>query len=160
MINRIARALTLAPRWAGNLTREFYVSDHLLVGQAWLQRNGASAGTQRAWLLHDAFEAWTADVPTPFKTPDFKAQENEGLAKLANEWGVDTKLLFGDEVKQCDFEMAAAEDQVVHFTPCGQYGRAPDMLVFMVENRPQQTWAERQSEFIRVWNEHFERVEA
>ena len=157
---RISRSLSLIPRWAGNVTREFYVSDHLLIGLAWLQYQGAPVEVQRAWLMHDAVEAWTSDVPTPYKTDDFKSQENDLLLDMAMKIGVSFDALYSPTVKQCDLEMAAAEDSVIHYSPCGTYGRAPDHLVYMIEHRPRQTWEERQSEFSRVWGEMFSEVAA
>lgn len=64
----IAVGLSRQPRFAGQTRRWWSVLDHSLFCDALVVADGGPAPLRLAVLLHDAHEAVTADVPTPFKT--------------------------------------------------------------------------------------------
>lgn len=74
----IAVGLSRQPRFGGQTGRWWSVIDHTLFGLELVkQQSPGNRELQLAWMLHDAHEALTGDVPTPFKTPDFKAVQDD-----------------------------------------------------------------------------------
>jgi len=63
----IARALAHVCRFGGRCRRFYSVAEHSLLVAEFCRRAGAPPEVQLAGLLHDAEEAWTGDVPTPWK---------------------------------------------------------------------------------------------
>lgn len=75
----IAVGLSRQPRFGGQTAYWWSVLDHTLFCDEALQAglNGVNRDMRVALLLHDAHEALTGDVPTPLKTPDFKAMQDQ-----------------------------------------------------------------------------------
>ena len=131
------------------------MSDHLVVGLEWMRRSGATNEMQRAWMMHDFAEAWTGDIPTPYKTADFKLMEMDMLAELSEKFGVSEWHLYHADIKRNDRDMAAAEDNTVHWSPCGDYGEGNESLKDIIEWRPMIDWPARQHVFLKTWRELF-----
>jgi hypothetical protein len=76
----IAVGLSRQPRWSGQGRRWFSVLDHTLFGDELVQESDEYQLRQArlAWLLHDAHEALTGDIPTPFKAQEMRALQ-QGL---------------------------------------------------------------------------------
>src|SRR5689334_18815131 len=80
----IAVALSRMPRFAGHTNRWFSVLDHTMFGYGIIMGEGRPGVgplfgpiVQRAWLLHDAHEALTGDVPTDIKGDDLRRTQEE-----------------------------------------------------------------------------------
>ena len=74
-IEDIARPLSYLPRFSGHANFHLTVAEHSLVVSKWCEPYGALVSLHA--LLHDAHEAFTGDMPGPFK------------AYIAHEYGVD-----------------------------------------------------------------------
>ncbi len=91
----IARSLARMPRFAGNTTRWWTVLHHSLVvdfltkqaGQGFL--SPAELAEARLYsLLHDAHEAVTGDVPTPWKTESLRGYQHLLDERIFREQGL------------------------------------------------------------------------
>jgi len=69
----IAVGLSRIPRFAGQTLLRWNVSDHLVAGMIYGERQGWTPRQLCYWGLHDAHEAMTSDVPTTFKTDELRA---------------------------------------------------------------------------------------
>lgn len=103
-IEDIAHALSMACRFAGHI-RDFYsVAEHSYwVSSLCLPEN------QLAGLLHDASEAYIADIASPFKPmlTNYKELEYGVMKVIAEKFGFD--FPFNDDVIQSDVGMLKAE---------------------------------------------------
>jgi len=94
----IAVALSRAPRFNGHTTPFYSVAQHsVYVGR--LMGQGKLKG-----LLHDASEAYLADVPTPAKRlmPDYYALELKVMAAVAQKFNLPDGFQHEDEVVAAD----------------------------------------------------------
>src|SRR5690349_18223634 len=87
----IAVGLSRLPRFAGQGWRWYSVLDHSLFADELVQRTallpfqgvfqGDESHARRRWrlavLLHDAHEAMTSDVPTPYKTDELRREQEQ-----------------------------------------------------------------------------------
>jgi hypothetical protein len=75
----IAHALSRAPRWAGHTDIPWTVAEHsILVAELYrIESNDTDPEVYRGLLLHDATEAFLADLPSPIKAllPDYRDLE-------------------------------------------------------------------------------------
>lgn len=73
----IAVGLSRMPRFAGQTRRWWSVLDHTLFGDELVKQESHHdlRRARLAWLLHDAHECVTADVPTPFKDAYLRMQQ-------------------------------------------------------------------------------------
>ena len=81
VLSDIAHALARAPRWAGHTSTQWTVADHsILVAELYLhETNAPTQEVFRGLLLHDATEAYLADIPSPAKRmlPDYRKIEEK-----------------------------------------------------------------------------------
>lgn len=111
----LAVGMSRQPRWSGQSRRWFSVLDHTLFGDD-LIRHEASAHVRLAWLLHDAHEALTGDVPTPFKGAELRsiqASLDRRIAAAFMPGGVPTWAQCREEVKRTDRRTLLAESTLV-----------------------------------------------
>jgi hypothetical protein len=74
VLDDIAHALALQCRYAGHVPTHYSVAEHSYRGAQQLRDDGASKAVQKAFLLHDAAEAYLIDLPRPIKNrPEFDA---------------------------------------------------------------------------------------
>lgn len=112
----IAHALSLQCRFAGHIPSHYSVAEHSFRGAQRLRVDGASELVQRAFLLHDAAEAYLTDLPKPLKSrPEFaeyvKADDRLS-AVIARKWGFSFQHpSLGPVVKSMDRAMYAWEVQ-------------------------------------------------
>jgi uncharacterized protein len=66
-IDTVAHALALIPRWGAQLPHAYSVAQHSLLVKGIVQAAGGSTELQWEALLHDAAEAYTGDMPRPWK---------------------------------------------------------------------------------------------
>jgi hypothetical protein len=72
VLDDIAHALALQCRYAGHVPTHYSVAEHSFRGAQRLRDDGASLSVQKAFLLHDAAEAYLTDLPRPLKQrPEF-----------------------------------------------------------------------------------------
>jgi hypothetical protein len=89
-IGDVAHALSLNCRFAGHIPYHYSVCEHSInVYEYCLQRTEDRTILLQA-LLHDATEAYIADIATPFKAllPDYKILEANLWETIANKFGV------------------------------------------------------------------------
>lgn len=66
-IRDIARPLSRIPRFGGNTTKPICVAEHCLAVTDIIEDMGHDKHVQLHALLHDAHEAMTGDIPSPFQ---------------------------------------------------------------------------------------------
>lgn len=83
-IRDIAHSLSLAPRWGGHSTFPYTVAAHSI----YVSRI-VPVGFHLFALLHDASEAYLADIPSPMKVllPDYKLLEHKIMVAVATRFG-------------------------------------------------------------------------
>lgn len=123
-IEDIAHALSMQCRYGGHCTRFYSVAEHsVLMARTFANRDLA------LWaLLHDAAEAYVADVPRPLKRflPGYKEAENKVMAAICDRFGLPHEMpervkyadecILADEIRQAMVKMAWHEE---HATPLG-----------------------------------------
>lgn len=111
-VTDVAHALSLLCRFTGQI-RDFYsVGDHSIRVSDYLRGRGCSAAIQFAGLLHDATEAYLADVNRPVKHSDAMAGYRQVEARLERAIFARFDLPYESmpvEVKEADNAMLGAE---------------------------------------------------
>ncbi len=104
-ISDIARGLSLTCRFSGQLPSLYSVAAHSIVVSEWIERNGGSPKEALAGLLHDASEAYCADVPSPMKAlcKDYQRLEKRFQKAIAKRFNL--KYPFTKIVHQADKEV-------------------------------------------------------
>lgn len=103
----IAHALSLTCRFVGQCSQFYSVAEHSWNVARLL--DGTPLRVQLAGLLHDASEAYLADIPSPVKSllPDYKALEDKVLGVVFKKYGLEYPP--HPAVKQCDLTMLSTE---------------------------------------------------
>lgn len=102
----ISRALSHQCRWNGHTTHFYSIASHSVrVSQL------CSPPAKRWGLMHDAAEAYTGDVISPFKAglPDFQLAERRIERAVKQKFGIDVPDEVAREVKQVDMWVAFEE---------------------------------------------------
>lgn len=110
-IDDIAHALSMLCRYSGHCLKFYSVAEHSVHVAQWLFDNGYSYETILAGLLHDATEAYVADVPRPLKQslPTYKDAESRVWGAIAARYGLGPDL--PAEVHEADNRILADEIQ-------------------------------------------------
>ena len=83
-IEDIAHHLAMECRFAGACKRRYSVGEHSLLVQRFLAAEDQARPTlQLAGLLHDAFETYGKDIPTPQKSSIYRLAEDKGMKLIA-----------------------------------------------------------------------------
>lgn len=129
----IAVGLSRQPRFAGQTRRWWSVLDHTLFGDELMRHRVDTASELRlAWLLHDAHEAITGDVPTDVKKLTELGMIQDGLDYRILEayypaWDQNGRWTRDhDEVKAIDKRCLLAEAHVVGPPAAADYFEEPD----------------------------------
>lgn len=122
-IEDIARSLSMRCRYAGHVRRFYSVAEHSVHVSRHVPPEFALWG-----LLHDASEAYSADVPRPLKKclPDWKPLEAAIMAAVAVRFG-----LIGEEpeaVKAADFRICADERAQILLPSAVEWDEVPEPL--------------------------------
>lgn len=111
-IEDIAHSLSMRCRYGGHTTRFYSVAEHAFLVSQHVPAEHALWG-----LLHDAAEAYSADVPRPLKRclPDWKPLEANIMAAVCDRFG----LGYAEPaiVKHVDLAMTA-DEQAALMVPC------------------------------------------
>jgi len=108
----IAHSLSMQCRFNGHTLRFFSVSEHCCL------LSDACSPENRLWgLLHDAAEAYLADVPRPIKPylKEYAGYEDAALKVIAEKYGL--TLPIPDEVKRLDTLILVNERDQAMSTP-------------------------------------------
>lgn len=122
-IRDIAHALSMRCRYAGHTTRFYSVAEHSVLVSLAVPPAAALWG-----LLHDAAEAYSADVPRPLKQflPDWKPMEARIMAAVCRRFGL--LLIEPAAVKRADLAILA-DERAALMAPCErEWGEMPDPL--------------------------------
>jgi hypothetical protein len=108
-IEDIAHALALKCRFAGHSKKFYSIGQHCVYVSDRLEQFGSKV--QLAGLLHDAAEAYLADLPGPLKRglPSFKILEDKVLAVIGNKFKIPFDVIESPDVKRADHFMLAWE---------------------------------------------------
>lgn len=108
----IAISLSRMPRFAGHTRRWWSVLDHTLLGLKVLEDRNEHREPKLVWLLHDAHESITGDIPTPVKTPELRYKQEllDGLIYGAFAPKIDLERW---SVKELDRECMIAEAHII-----------------------------------------------
>lgn len=101
----IAHALALTCRYNGHCSKFYSVAEHCTRMSIWMP----GVADPRWLLLHDAAEAYLADLPTPIKNlmPEYKEHENRVLGVIMDAFSL--PKMQEEAVKQADLIMLATE---------------------------------------------------
>jgi hypothetical protein len=96
-IDDIAHALSMLCRFNGHCAKFYSVAEHSVLVSQLCPPEYAMAG-----LLHDATEAYIADVPRPLKAqlPDYVIAENRASLAIASRFGLSE--IFPEAIRQAD----------------------------------------------------------
>lgn len=123
-IEDIAHALSMQCRYGGHCTRFYSVAEHSVL----MARTFVNLDLALWALLHDAAEAYVADVPRPLKRflPGYKEAESKVMAAICDRFGLPHEMpervkyadecILADEIRQAMAKMAWHEE---HATPLG-----------------------------------------
>lgn len=110
----IAYGLRSVPRFGGQTQMAWSVLDHLVTCERYANDLNKPPILRLHLLLHDAHEAFTGDVPCPFKTPELYAIQRSLDERLYKMLGVPEPTAEEKHaVKLIDNEMLLAEAKVV-----------------------------------------------
>jgi len=86
----IAHSLAMSCRWTGHTRKHYSVAQHSVLVSRWLERHGWDAKIQMLGLMHDASEAYMADVSRPVKEElaNYKAIESRLMAAILAWFGL------------------------------------------------------------------------
>jgi hypothetical protein len=103
-IEDIARGLSKMPRFSGQTDRLYSVAQHCVLVSKLVPEEFALAG-----LLHDAAEAFMADIPSPLKRmlPGYIELEQRAEADMCKRFGM--KFPFHPSIKEADIRVFLAE---------------------------------------------------
>lgn len=120
-IEDIANALSKICRYAGHIDKFYSVADHCCNLVEYEESNGITNPIYLLGvLLHDAAEAYLADIPAPAKKllPDFKAKEKEIYAIIAKKFGVPNDEAFHKQLDYIDKNIVRDEaEKLFRATP-------------------------------------------
>lgn len=107
LIEDIAHALSMIPRFGGHLSRFYSVAQHSVLCFKLSISHGIEYGLSA--LLHDASEAYLLDMPTPIKNglPDYKETEYKLMEVIAKKFGFEFPL--NSVIKTVDAEALEIE---------------------------------------------------
>jgi hypothetical protein len=127
-IEDIAHALANSCRWTGHVKRFYSVGQHSLFCEAWV--SGCTPATRLQALMHDASEAYIADIAKPIKPhmPQYRTIEARLMEVIAQALGFPWPM--GEEVHRVDAFALAVE--CYHLMPPGSFpsdlmGFVPDI---------------------------------
>lgn len=87
-IEDVAHHLAMECRFAGACNRRYSVAEHsILVRRFIAQEYKSSEAIQFAGLMHDAFETYGKDIPTPQKSKVYKLAEAKGMKVISEVLG-------------------------------------------------------------------------
>lgn len=106
-IKDIAHALSMTCRFTGHCKEFYSVAEHSWHVARML--DGCPIEIQLAGLLHDASEAYMADIASPLKEclPDFRAIEDRILSAIFNQYELEYPM--HPAIKQADLAMLSTE---------------------------------------------------
>lgn len=126
-LSDIAHALAFQCRFTGH-SRDFYsVAEHSVVGSRLIS---GDILIRKAFLLHDAAEAFLGDMAYPVKRlfPEFRVLEERVQDAIHTRFGLDLDPLTYELVKEMDINMLATEaDQLLPSRGVG-WNRGGDIL--------------------------------
>lgn len=115
-IEDVARGLAAMPRWTGQTQwslHPYTVAQHSVNVCYHVHERGGTHEEQLCALLHDAFEAYGCDVPTPLKNliPGYKDIEKQCLSVIFEALGVPKEWAYDlpQIVKEADYAVLCAE---------------------------------------------------
>ncbi|HUX55590.1 MAG TPA: hypothetical protein VMV77_01355 [Bacteroidales bacterium] len=109
----IASGMAKICRYAGQIPRYYSVAEHVVLGLNYLQ--SGDLNTRRAWFLHDASEAYLADVPGPVKEmlPEYQRIESLVMSVIFNKYGVNYDEAIHKTIRFLDRMMLRNEAEVM-----------------------------------------------
>ncbi len=129
----IAVQTSRMPRFAGATRRWWSVLDHMLFGDYLLLQEKASRGLRISWLLHDAHEALTGDVPTPLKSAGLRITQAQLDQRIYGAFGYDAAQDL-EAIKRLDRRVMLAEVYEIGPPVTSQELREAFPTVFSTEN--------------------------
>jgi len=109
-INDIAHALSLLCRGAGHIAKFYSVAEHCYLTSKWAEEELGDIELAKWMLMHDAPEAYLADLPTPLKKllPDYLKMEDSIMAVIADKYNLDPTITEA-QVKEIDKQILLTE---------------------------------------------------
>lgn len=115
-LDDIALALSRAPRFGGQCREDWSVLDHSMFAAALAVEDKCAPGLVLACLVHDAHEALTGDVPSPFKSAELKVLQADLDRRIMDAYypgGFNRFSTMEHNLKQYDLRALYAEAAVV-----------------------------------------------
>lgn len=146
----VAHALSMLCRFGGHTSQFYSVAEHCVRGTAALRSQGASKIVQRAFLLHDASEAYLVDVPRPIKTSlvGYIEIEKTLQAIIEAKFGVEVSEEERALVKHMDEVMLATEKRDLMPSLSKDWGPLPEPLPGLIWSM---TPDQAESAFLSEW---------
>ena len=107
----VASGLAFKNRWSGQITRDYSIAEHTILGRRWLRDQGHSIDVQFDFLNHDDDEYLPPDLPAPLKNTDgldfFHGVQRQIFRSCAATFGFSVDL--PDVVKKLDIQIRGDE---------------------------------------------------
>lgn len=151
LIDDIAHALALLCRFGGHCRTFYSVAEHSIRGTRALRERGASKRLQRAFLLHDASEAYVVDLPRPIKRmlPQYGDMEKLVERAIYDRFDVLHEPEDVATVKHMDEVMLATEKRDLMPAQSKAWASLPDPLPERITPWP---WESARSSFLAEWS--------
>jgi hypothetical protein len=114
-IRDIAHSLAQHPRYGGHLPKFYSVGAHSLHVSYMLGNGGYGRAIELMGLLHDASEAYIADMPSPIKSslPDYKRMERNLQEAIYERFNIFCYKQHHDLLKEADVQALKVEWNVL-----------------------------------------------
>ena len=135
----IGHALSLVCRFQGHTTRHYSVAEHSLLVADVLEEWGCDKRTILAGIMHDASEAYIADLASPIKRDPtigdaYRAIEDRIMSRLAERFGFDWPL--PQEVHAADMLLLWCEAHVLMHSGGTTWGNYETEGKWRIEQNP------------------------
>jgi len=128
----ISHALSMQCRYNGHCSSFYSVAEHTVLGTSFMIKHDSSPAQIKAWLLHDATEAYVGDLIRPVKAhlQGFKDIEEVFATVINRKYGVELSDDILETIHYVDNVMVAWEKRDLMKGSKETWGGLPDISMY------------------------------